>query len=104
MDEGPRKWHGTKALPDWLGIDCSHDMASFAVAAYHSDEVGELPGGDIDAMFGTRGGGNVAEFIEERSAPLLGPASTMQDGIARTFGRCLVALIYEVRMSLKRLV
>lgn len=99
VDQSPRSWLGTKALPDWLGIDCSHDVSAYAVAAYHSDAPGGLPSRDVDALFGGLrqvGKASISHFIHTRSYPLLGVAASVEDGLLGAAGRCLVAIVHQV--------
>jgi hypothetical protein len=104
IEQSPRSWLGTRALPDWLGIDCSHDSSTYAVATYHSDAQGRLPNRDIDALFGgsrTRRGklSSVSYFIQTRSSPLLGVAASVGESLQAAAGRCLIAIVHEVTMS-----
>ena len=36
VDSHPKAWLGSAAIPDWLGIDCSHDHSTWLLAAYHT--------------------------------------------------------------------
>jgi hypothetical protein len=101
VEQSPRSWLGTRALPDWLGIDCSHDSSTYAVATYHSDAQGRLPNRDVDALFGgsrARRGKmpKISFFIHTRSSPLLGIAASVEESLLEASGRCLIAIVHEV--------